>query len=106
MIKAEVIEDFSLKDFGKLKDLERGSSKSKEGFLFKGDTFRCDKEMADYLTGNNPKSKIVVKVIEVDPEKKEVKKEEEISEELETKVKEQQEKIVEITKEKPKKKKK
>ena len=32
------------------------------------DTFECDKEMVDYLTGNNPLNKAVVKVIEVIPE--------------------------------------
>ena len=105
MIKVEVIEDFTLKEFEKIQNLTR-AAKNKEGSLFVGDTFECDKEMAEYLTGNNPKKAVVVKVIEVKPEKKEVKKEEPISEELERKVKEQQEKIEEITKEKPKKKKK
>ena len=71
MIKVEVIENFDLKDFDKLKNIQRKNLDVK-GRLFVGDTFQCDKEMADYLTGNNAFKKIVVKVIEVIPEKKEI----------------------------------
>lgn len=105
MIKVEVIEDFLYKEFAKLKDLERASAKNKAGYLYKGDTFTCDKEMADYLLGDNPIKKAVVKVIEVKPVKKEVKAEETISEELETKVKEQQAKLAKVDKPKKKNKK-
>lgn len=68
MIKVEVIENFDLKDFDKLKNIQRKNSDVK-GRLFVGDTFQCDKEMADYLTGNNALNKIVVKVIEIEPKK-------------------------------------
>ena len=64
MIKCEVIEKFNLKDFGKLKNIERVGI-NKEGTLFVGDTFECDEEMAKYLTGDNALKKVVVKVIEV-----------------------------------------
>lgn len=64
MIKCEVIEKFDLKDFGKLKNIQRKAADIK-GSLFVGDTFECDKEMADYLLGNNALNKTVVKVIEV-----------------------------------------
>jgi len=64
MIKCEVISRFDLKDFGKLKNIQRKSVDVK-GSLFVGDTFECDKEMADYLLGNNVLNKTVVKVIEV-----------------------------------------
>jgi hypothetical protein len=69
MIKVEVInEDFTLERFNELKNITR-KSVAEKGKLFKGDTFECDKKMVDYLTGNNPLNKVVVKVIEVVPEK-------------------------------------
>ena len=72
MIRCEVIEQFTLKDFEKLKNIKRKSIEVK-GTLFVGDTFECNKEMCDYLMGKNELSKTVVKVIEVEPIK--VKKE-------------------------------
>lgn len=69
MIKCEVIEQFSLKDFDKLVNLKRGTTKDKYGELYVTDTFECTEEMAKYLTGDNEPKKIVVKVIEVVPEK-------------------------------------
>lgn len=67
MIKCEVIKNFSLKEFDKLKNIQRKNLDTK-GKLYVGDTFDCDKKMADYLTGNNLKGDVVVKVIEVIPE--------------------------------------
>lgn len=70
MIKVEVInEDFTLKKFDELKNIIRKSEEEK-GKLFKGDIFECDEEMVDYLTGNNPLNKVVVKVIEIMPKEK------------------------------------
>lgn len=72
MIKVEVIEEFTLRDFYKLRNIER-KARAVEGRLFKGDTFECDENMMKYLTGDNQLKKVVVKVIEVIPEvKKEV----------------------------------
>lgn len=69
MIKVEVInENFTLERFNELKNITR-KSVAEKGKLFKGDTFECDEKMVDYLTGNNPLNKVVVKVIEVEPEK-------------------------------------
>ena len=70
MVKVEVIIDnFSLKKFSELKNLERKKeSKNEQGFLYEGDTFECSKEMAVYLTGKNPLDLQVVKIIEVIPE--------------------------------------
>jgi len=71
MIKAKVIEKFSLKDFDLLTNVERADkSKNKKGFLYEGDTFNCNKTMADYLTGNNPLKRKVVELIEVKEEEK------------------------------------
>ena len=68
MIKVEVIEGFTLKDFGLLKNIVRKNA-DKFGELFVGDVFECDEEMAKYLTGGNKLNKVVVKVIEVLPKK-------------------------------------
>lgn len=76
MIKVEVIENFTLEKFNEITNLVRHGGYDKNGFLNKGDTFECTKEMAEYLTGGNEKGKVVVKVIEVIPEKQEAKVEE------------------------------
>ena len=73
MIKVEVTEDFTLEKFNELKNIIR-KTKGQEGKLFIGDTFECDEKMADYLTGNNPINRAVVKVIEVIPEKENTEK--------------------------------
>ena len=68
MIKCEVIENFTLKDFKKLKNIIR-KGKNLDGHLYKEDTFECDEDMAKYLTGENADKKVVVKIIEVKPKK-------------------------------------
>jgi hypothetical protein len=68
MIKVEAIENFDLKDFDKLQNIKRKSINVK-GRLNKGDIFECDKEMCDYLLGNNMLNKKVVKIIEIKNEK-------------------------------------
>lgn len=73
MIKVEVIEEFTLGKFNELKNITR-KQKEQEGKLFIGDIFECDEKMADYLTGNNPINRAVVKVIEVIPEKENTEK--------------------------------
>ena len=78
MIKCEVIENFTLEKFNELKNVKKVVNRKDNEFGVK-DTFECEKEMADYLTGNNPLKKAVVKVIEVKPDKtEEVAKKEEI----------------------------
>lgn len=69
MIKVEVIEEFTLEKFDTLKNIVR-KNKDTKGRLYVGDIFECDKEMADYLLGNNAKNKVVVKLIEVKNEEK------------------------------------
>lgn len=68
MIKVEVLEEFTLQKFNQLKNIVR-KGKEEKGRLFKGDTFECNEDMTDYLAGNNPVHRAVVKVIEVIPEK-------------------------------------
>lgn len=74
MIKVEVIENFTLEDYNKLKNVKKVISRKENEFGVR-DTFECDEKMADYLTGNNALNKVVVKVIEVIPKKEEPKKE-------------------------------
>ena len=70
MIKVEVIEDFNFARFNEIKDtLTRYiPNKNEEGKLYFKDTFECDKDTCEYLTGKNPIKKIVVRIIEVIPE--------------------------------------
>ena len=68
MIKVRVINDFSLKEFAKIKNIERFNY-DKVGELYKNDIFECDEKMARYLTGDNSKKEIVVEIIEIKIEK-------------------------------------
>ena len=72
MIKCKTIKEFTLKKFKELKNIERANDVYVEGKLYVGDTFECNKDMVDYLLGDNPKNETVIEVIEVIPE--EVKK--------------------------------
>lgn len=67
MIKCEVVKEFTLARFNDLKNIERRGL-DQVGRLFVGDTFECEKAMADYLMGDNASNEVVVKVIEVAPE--------------------------------------
>ena len=70
MIKVEVIKDFTYKDFDNIKDtLKRASGRKEEGKLYVGDTFECSKQVVEYLMGKNEKNEIVVKVIEIIPDR-------------------------------------
>ncbi len=73
MIKVEVIEKFTLKKFKELENIKRADKEHEkpqyDGTLFANDEFECTEEMANYLTGKNPIKKVVVKVVEVIPEK-------------------------------------
>ena len=93
MIKCEVIKQFNFARFDELENIKRKSVEIK-GKLLVGDEFECSKEIADYLTGNNPLNEVVVQVVEVEPETKPI-------EEVKESVKEE---IVEPKKSKKKKK--
>lgn len=69
MVKLETIMEFTLKEkFDELKNIVR-VDKEEKGKLFKGDTFECKPEMAQYLTGENSQKIAVAKVLEVIPDK-------------------------------------
>ena len=97
MVKCEVIKEFTLKKFKELKNLKRKRIERNDNKLNTGDIFECTKEMAEYLTGNNPENEQVVRIIEVIPEE-DVKSTEIVSEKEETK----EEKITKKTKNKKK----
>ena len=67
MIKLQATEDFSLARFNEIKDLERHSNKDDKGMIYKDDVLMCEKELADYLCGNNPLNRAVVKILEIEP---------------------------------------
>ena len=93
MIKVEALEDFYLGKYNELQNIVR-NDKDEWGRLFKGDTFECDEEMANYLTVTNAKGRSFVRIIEIIPEK--------VTEEIK-----EEEPVVEIKKtEKPKRKRK
>lgn len=93
MIKLQAMENFTLERFGELQNIKRKNpNKNEKGKLYENDEFECNKELADYLLGNNAIHRAVVKLIEVKPE--EVKEEPKIeaiieytNEEIEPKVK-------------------
>ena len=66
MIKVEVIKNFTLERFNELKNIERAKADT-YGKLYVGDKFECEKDLADYLLGDNRLKEAVVKLIEIIP---------------------------------------
>lgn len=75
MIKVRTINPFTLKDYNKLSNVEKLFNREPNVFDI-GDTFECDEEMAQYLTGKNEKGLVVVEIVEVIPDVKETKQKE------------------------------
>jgi len=73
MIKVEVIKPFTLEKFNELKNIERKGVDT-PGLLNVGDRFECTKKMCDYLLKNNALHTEFIKVLEVAPEEKPMKK--------------------------------
>lgn len=71
MIKCQAIRDFTLERFNDLEDINRKRI-DVNGKIFEGDTFKCEKDLADYLMGKNDKGVVVAKVLEIEPKKEEV----------------------------------
>ena len=72
MIKLQATEDFSLQRFNEIKELERHSNKEENGMVYKDDVFNCEKDLADYLCGNNPLNRAVVKILEIEEPKEQL----------------------------------
>lgn len=74
MERLKVTEEFDLGKFDELKELVRANAMNDEkGHLYINDMFLCKQEMAEYITGNNKYKKAFAEVIEVIPDKEEVK---------------------------------
>lgn len=71
MIKLQAIESFTLERFDELENIERAGQDT-YGRINTNDKFECTKDLANYLLGDNPVKRAVVKVIEVIPEIKAV----------------------------------
>ena len=112
MIKLQALENFTLERFNEIQDIER-AGRDQKNWINKNDTFKCNKDLADYLLGDNPLKRPVVKVIEVVPEKikdispKDTKAESEnikpLNEEKLEEVKKQIEEHIQVSKNKKKK---
>ena len=70
MIKVKVIEDFTLSRFNEInkESIKRATSKNEDGSLYVGDVFECNKDLVEYLTGNNRLGRAFVEVVEIIPE--------------------------------------
>ena len=69
MIKVKVLKEFTLGRFNELKNIQRNNpNKNDNGRLYEKDEFECNKELVEYLTGNNAYKDEFVKVIEIIPE--------------------------------------
>lgn len=80
MIKVKATAEFHLSKFNELRNIQR-VAREENGKIFKGDIFECTKEMADYLCGDNKFKTSFVEVVEVIPEKEEIKEKVEAVEE-------------------------
>lgn len=66
MIKVEALINFTLSKFNEIKNLVRANKEMDEpGRILKGDTFECDTNLCKYLTGENPKNVVAVRILEV-----------------------------------------
>lgn len=65
MIKLRAKQDFTLKDYKKLKNIESKHQEREKNTLYKDDMFECDEKMAKYLLGNNDLKIVVAELIEV-----------------------------------------
>ena len=72
MIRCKVEEGFTLEKFDELRNIKRKNLDT-YGRLYVGDEFECDEKMAKYLTGENDKKKVVVKILEIQEDKQEKK---------------------------------
>lgn len=66
MIKLKAKQDFTLKDYKKLKNIESTKTEREENKVYQNDVFECNEKMARYLLGENDQKLIVAELIEVD----------------------------------------
>lgn len=76
MVRAEVTTEVDVGRFNEITEvIRRNAQNDTNGHLFVGDIVLCNDEIAEYLNGNNRTKTSYVKIIEVIPDKKEVKEE-------------------------------
>lgn len=66
MIKLRAKQDFTLKDYKKLKNIESKHKEKEKNAVYKDDVFECDEKMAKYLLGDNDLKVVVCELIEVE----------------------------------------
>lgn len=74
MIKLKAIQDFTLKDYKKLKNMQSKKTDRENNKVYNQDIFECDEKMARYLLGENNQNIKVVEVIEIINENKKTEK--------------------------------
>lgn len=74
MIKLKAIQDFTLKDYKKLKNMQSKKINRENNKVYNQDIFECDEKMARYLLGENSQNIKVVEVIEIMNENKKTEK--------------------------------
>lgn len=76
MVRAEVTTEVDVGRFNEITEvIRRNAQNDTNGHLFVGDIVLCNDDIAEYLNGNNRTNTSYVKIIEVIPDKKEVKEE-------------------------------
>lgn len=75
MIKVIVTEEFTLRRFNELQNVERANiNKNEDGHLYVNDKFECNEDMYEYLTIKNKEKRPFIKIIEIIPEKENTEK--------------------------------
>lgn len=74
MIKLKAIQDFTLKDYKKIKNMQSKKTDRENNKVYNQDIFECDEKMARYLLGENSQNIKVVEVIEIMNENKKTEK--------------------------------
>ena len=70
-IRVEVIESFTFSRFDEIADTIIRKGRDEYGALNKGDTFWCNKDILEYLMGNNKMKRAFVRIIEIGGNKNE-----------------------------------
>ena len=65
MIKLRAKQDFTLKDYKKLKNIESKHEEREKKTVYKEDKLECDEKMAKYLLGNNDLKIVVAELVEI-----------------------------------------
>lgn len=68
MIKLKAKQDFTLKDYKKLKNIQSTKAEREENKVYQNDVFECNEKMTKYLLGENDQKLIVAELLEVNNE--------------------------------------